>query len=945
MDTTPIYYKDLIRPDNSITDLISQLETLMREYDAARAKIQSSASELAKGMQGVSGASEAQRDAIRQAAVEADRLSGEMGELTARQKEARDAIERLRQARQEENQLTKLRVQLAKSEEGSYNQLSAQYRLLKIRINEMGEAEGKDIQKKRELEKQAKAVYERMNELQKATGKYTLQVGNYELALGKAVGVNTQFISVLQDSSKASETFHGIMGAMTSPIGLVVSAMGLATGALKSWGSTIHDTQKTGDAFDVEMAGWSASWEVFRKSVSAVDFRGFIAGAIEAARVGRELKMVLDEAFERSSSIRLQRAAMSEENEILLERLRNQQLSNEERIKAGKDYLANMGPIYQQEEDLAKTLRDQQLAYLWGVTTRQRGLTEEQEKAEQEKLATYIREYNINRESIKQAREYLDAQEKITTTTKSLSQAGAAAVQDLYTAQIEKAQNIIDSATDEQKAMAEIVKQYNLTNDAEVEAYVKAEENYLNAKAAIHADNRRIYTQINSLENQRRTTALKVSKDIAQAYRDEAEEQARAAQAEADAYERMVQEEGRKREEARKREESAYMEQLQFELKVIQLEIAGTKEGTEEMLRLRLGMIRKQQEIELEANRRAVKERRVDEALINAKYDRMREEATGKASKDAGLAAAEGLTEGASEGAKHYGDIWDVLGVGGKMSSQLKDAISTTIGAVVDSIGQLINAWQESAQAAVDAADKQVDSAQRVLDAEREAAAEGYANNVRRAEQELALAKKNQERALKEKERANRAQLALDTITQASSLITASANIWSGFSEIPIVGPALAVAALALMWGSFAASKIKAIQATKESYGEGTVELLEGGSHASGHDISLGRKADGTERRAEGGEFFAVINKRNSRRYRDVIPDVINAFNDGTFADKYQRAGDGMAGLAVQMIGGADLSTLERGVDAIRRQGEVQRSVEGGDIVLRYKNLTRRIKS
>ena len=127
---------------------------------------------------------------------------------------------------------------------------------------------------------------------------------------------------------------------------------------------------------------------------------------------------------------------------------------------------------------------------------------------------------------------------------------------------------------------------------------------------------------------------------------------------------------------------------------------------------------------------------------------------------------------------------------------------------------------------------------------------------------------------------------------------------------------------------------------------QGTVELLQGGSHASGHDISLGRKADGTERRAEGGEFFAVINKRNSRRYRNIIPDVIDSFNDGTFADKYQRANNSMAGYAVEMIGGgADLSRLEKGVDAIQRQGEQRRTVEGDFLVVRYKNLTQKIKN
>ena len=188
----------------------------------------------------------------------------------------------------------------------------------------------------------------------------------------------------------------------------------------------------------------------------------------------------------------------------------------------------------------------------------------------------------------------------------------------------------------------------------------------------------------------------------------------------------------------------------------------------------------------------------------------------------------------------------------------------------------------------------------------------------------------------------------IDTITQASSLITASANIWSALGGIPYVGPALAIAAIATMWGSFAMAKVKASQVAgqTEQYGEGTVELLDGGSHASGHDIDLGRKKDGTRRRAEGGEFFAIINKRNSRRYRNVIPDVINSFNNGTFADRYQRANATMAGYAVNMMGGGstDVSQLERDVTAIRKQGDRMQYVDGnGNTVIRYKNLTRKI--
>ena len=145
----------------------------------------------------------------------------------------------------------------------------------------------------------------------------------------------------------------------------------------------------------------------------------------------------------------------------------------------------------------------------------------------------------------------------------------------------------------------------------------------------------------------------------------------------------------------------------------------------------------------------------------------------------------------------------------------------------------------------------------------------------------MALAKEQQKKALDEQRKAQKQQAQIQSLQQAADLITATAKIWGQ------LGFPWAIPAIATMWTSFAVSKIKAKNETREQYGEGTVELLEGGSHASGNDIDLGTKKDGTKRRAEGGEFFAVINKRNSRKYRSVIPSVIRSLNSGNFEQKF----------------------------------------------------------
>lgn len=275
-------------------------------------------------------------------------------------------------------------------------------------------------------------------------------------------------------------------------------------------------------------------------------------------------------------------------------------------------------------------------------------------------------------------------------------------------------------------------------------------------------------------------------------------------------------------------------------------------------------------------------------------------------------------------------------------------AFGMAIDAIKDSISSLVDAWNEAAQAAVDAADKQVEAAQAVLDAEIEARNNGYANSVVTAQKELGLAKKNREEAIKEQRKAQKAQLAIDTVTQASSLVTASAQIWAALGGVKVIGPALAVAAIATMWGTFAAAKIKAAQVASQSqqYGEGGLEFLEGGSHASGNDIDLGVENKRHKRmRAEGGEALAIINKKRTRQYRDILPGIIESLNKGTFEQSYLQSFAAPIGLQLAGVSQpTDISRLERDVTRIKEELDYRYYSEPDRTIVKKGNLTRIIK-
>ena len=425
-------------------------------------------------------------------------------------------------------------------------------------------------------------------------------------------------------------------------------------------------------------------------------------------------------------------------------------------------------------------------------------------------------------------------------------------------------------------------------------------------------------------------------------------------------------------------EDQITSDMLQKESDRIQLELEAVEEGSEKEIDLRIKLLQNQRKIELAQNRLLSKEMRQSEADINAKYDaqivkelkafgmdkialnnelavseinalkisekektklileetkkRLKAELALETKPDGtlterGKIIANQIKEIDNEIDKTSkpSNIYELFGL--NLTSEQEQAISTAAQYAIDAINSIADAKVQAAERAVEAADREVEAAQNALDAEREARANGYASNVEQAQKELDLAKKNQEKALKEQAKAQKQQEAINSLEQASNLVTASAGIFKSFSGVGIWGIPAAIAMIATMWGAFAAAKIKASQLTKgseEKYGDGTVELLQGGSHQSGNDVDLGTKPDGTRRRAEGGEFFAVINKRNSRRFRKVIPDVIKSLNNGTFTDKYLAAYDGVNNISVNLKEkNTDLNDIRNDIREIKKRAYI----------------------
>lgn len=1152
----PIYYKDLVTPDDSITTLINQLGDLIKTYDDAKGKIQGAAAAIAQGMENVASATEDERKQIQLATEQSDKLVKQYRDVTTKQWEATQAFAEAAKAKKESAQIDKLVTQINTSVEGSYNRLSAQYRLNKIRLNELSAEQRATVPEYKALEEETRNMYEEMKRLQELTGKHQLNVGNYadaakglrtelmsltnQMAYLKAQGqTNTQEyrdmanragqlkdammdarseVNNMASDTQQLDTTMGATSAASGGMAAVAGTLNLigvnsetASDAQKNLGTTIGivsgltavqnalqkesalmtgirvlQTKALTKAQNLETASTKANTVAIKgatvaqrvlNAVAAANpyvllaialitvvgaLVAFAAGsnksAKEQSKLNGQIAAGLDymEEYAKSVTRANNERAAALQRELDIAKARNASVAEQQKIedaiynervaahdKQMKIYAEEIAneDIYRQKLDtLRKTLYELQKAQAAGKNRLtvdvdldgrvERVHIDKAIDAVQGQIDNYGRAVEISttlrtegadiakERAVELAQRRQAAQQAAKAETDVLRKSEdsrVALIKDSYTRERTTrqlaAQRQIEDIRTRLKTESNLTKKARKALNDEIKAIeiklqrdlVDIQNKYaaLNTAVIRETEDIQIALMAEGAEKQREqlrvsyqrqmndiTTALANERDLTVKQREEM-------------YKQYLLLGDQYAKEMGELNAQIAIDQMNRDADAIQLRLDAVREGSQEEIDLQIELLKKQRDIELAENAQMAADVRQSEADINRKWDAIILRQTTEMTRQRGLmlldmqqelAASEfdllnknerqktqfqlqqererlqkilelNKTAGVKLTAEQvatiqnqitaidkvskktpFNNLYEVLGIG--LDDDQQSALNEAIGATVEAINGAIDAWLQEAEAAVTAANARVDAAQRALDAEIEARNNGYANNVVQAQKELELEKQQQQKAIEEKQKAQKAQLAIDTITQASSLITASANIWSSLSGIPIVGVGLAVAALATMWGSFLASKAKAAQVTKESYGDGTVELLQGGSHASGNDIDLGMTKDGKNRRAEGGEYFAIINKRNSRRFGSIIPDVINSFNDGTFADKYQRANSDMAGVALAMVGsnGTDVSALERGVDAIRKQGERTRFVDGdGNTIEIYKNVTRKI--
>lgn len=1034
-----IKYSDLIQPDSSIKDAITQLEGLQKIYDAILKRIEESAKGLQKPISEGGGATEEGRKKIDVYEKQVRSLANAEVQLKLALTETAQEIAVLKKQTADQNYLNKLQAKLANSMAGSYNALSAQYELNKIKMNNLSQAYLENTEAGKKLVKETAEIYAAMDKYQKSTGKHTLSVGNYKQAFdglgfsisqvarelpSLAISANTFFLAISNNipmvideiqklraaneaAAKAGEAQVSITGKLVKSLFSFNTVMVLILTAFSIWGKDITNwigslfkgkttvdqlKRSTTDLKDSMLeAGKSAVNESVRLNILYKAATDSTRSQNERLKAVKELKKEYPEYLKNLSDEAIMTGNASKEYKELAKHILSVAMARayEERIQK------NAKEVIDLEEKKNQVLEEGRKTY----QKQQKEIEELKRSSKGIGVGAVALEAALQGQASawntakKEAKSY---DEQIAVINKSSEElAKKVVIPDLLAgdkggktkertkkdfdlqAEYENSRIalIIDSRLKEQeerkKATADELKKLKESTTEKQRATQLYADTVYNIEAKLRRD-------LEKLQNGWRVEDLQITHDrlserlkaVRRGTADELLTQVQLLENERAQDELRIKQ---STDSEQVKNERLLILQRSYQLASIQLQKDFTDNQDKRIIDRSVFRLNQQQQAESAAFN-IVQRSEKEQSRFRLKLEREKWEQILELTRQYGeqitgynVKTVEDTIKGIDNAIKRdtsgwdskqgvFGNLFDLVfgdafsakdgKSGAERAEQFKDSILEASEFAIENLKSVAQARVEAAEVAVQAAEKEVSARQKVLDAEIQARANGYANNVATAQKELDFARKQQEKALRDKKKAQKQQERIDTLMQASSLVTATANLWKdlGLAAIP---------AIALMWGSFAFAKIKASQLSKasqdtEEYGDGTVEMIDyGGSHASGNDVDLGTTKDGKRRRVERGEYFAVVNKRSSQKYKKLVPDLINSLNKGTFEQKYLNAYSGSDEVTNIMQGSTvDLSKVEKDLKSIKEQGRVKYITGADGTIIEVRgNIKRIIKS
>lgn len=918
----PIKTSDILQDDNldALIAKIKQLESVVESLTAALKKQELEASELEATTKTLNGTTAQGREQIAKNAKAADDVEKAYKTYQKAISDTNTQIQYYRTEANIANQIKKAEAKLAANVADSYNALSAQYSLIKIRLNAMSKAEREATDEGKALVKRSKEIHDEMKRLQAETGNTSLNVGNYTESIKQALdetglfsgqlAILTKVQSVYNSVQKAGAFVAGTFSTATSgaskmlkifKLALISTGIGAIVVALGSLAAMFSKNQKVIDTVNQVLAGLGAVIDVIIDRAAVLGgaivklFSGDFVGAAKDAKAAvAGVNDEMSREYQLAKQIEAQMQSMHKQ-QILL---------NIER-EASRAKIKELNLL---AEDTTKSEKERAAAARNAIGI-ERDLLNRQLENQKIRIAAQLGQSKFTKETEEQLKRIASGAASADEVISNLGLSTSTV------ADLEEFEGVVTEFFRTQQESVELQTTLNnKLNTIEQQAAQKRKAAFEQRKRQEEEEKQRIEetqkARISQIEDEKAFALAKIDAETEYYNTSEAYQRERA-------IERFNIEQEANRAILEEQKRFGMISLVQYETALLE-------------------MSAKQREFaaKIKANR----EKESPMALPGFDFGKKTEEMALKRVREISDAAAKAVRDKLKEQERPE-NIYDLLGI--NITDEGKDQVKSSLDFAKQQLTDFMNFRTQIANRNVQNADREVAAAENALNREIELQAAGLANNVATRQKDLSDAQARQREALKEQEQAQRAQQRIQTIEQSVNLITALAKV---FKEVPFP---LNIAASAVMLGAFASAKIQAANLARRQFGEGDYTILEGGSHASGNDIFIGQGKDGRPEFAEGGEARMILSKRSTKKYRSLLPEIFHALKAGTFESEFTRQANAARELPLIVnTGGGQLVNMkgvEKGIGHLIEQGKDRQYTDSkGRLVVKRGNRTDR---
>ena len=910
--------------------MIEELIKVGDTHQAQMKRIKQEAAETNKTLQRLNATTVAQRTEIGKQATKTDDLTRAYDRHKQALTENAQEIAAVKQATKELNAINRLEAKLNAAKEGSYNRLSAQYSLLKIRINKLSAEERKNTVEGRRMVKQSKAIFDQMKDLQAQTGKTALNVGNYSEAIKEAIdatgGLGTAFRTLARNpllavvsllvaglgslfaAFKKSETGARIFAQIGGIVqGIVSTLVGLvdrfAKGAIKAF----EDPKQAMIDFGRFLIN-----QVVNRIMGLVETVG-AAGKALLALWNRDMKSLREAGEQAFAAVKKSITGLNEEDqEKFFKAVQETTKAVRENADAFAQLAAARRNVARANRSLARQIEDiavqeTRLNAIAGDSTRSfQEIADANEKArkateERGKLEIQVARNNIsllNREI-------------------SLRRANGEEISDLLNNQVEayKAlrgaeRELLEATLRNEQERRQIV-QDRLERDLDIqidgfdnakkiaEAQLKNEELSFEARRSIlqrtEAEFERSFAaQIATI--QKFTDVQLDANDLVQTSDAVTLNEKIRALGLSEIIEGRILEVVRERRIATQDLITAEKDLAKAEEAAAQAAIRAAE--AERRQKIELATEEQEQRAELKKSEfELVKRTEAEKTVFQLQAERDRLQSVLEINKEFGgdlselqiqtlknnIQRIDGELEALASGGGTK-SIFDLFGL--SVNDEQRETIKEAFDFAKKQLSDYVNERARLTQQIVNQSNQAVAAAQRQLEIEQTNAQAGGAARIEAAKQELEAAKANQREALREQQKAQRQQQLIQTLEQSGNLLTMVSKVYAQF------GFPLGTIFAASLLGAFATARLKIANLTKRQLGDGDYIPIQGPAHSAGGNVFIGNH-NGQSLYAEGKEGMAIFNKRATRHYGPSLAQWVQDINDRNFSPSMEMASAG----------------------------------------------------